>query len=65
MTDTPANCPSCKVALIGDVIPPEQRHLFGGAERFTRVIGLYDTKRDATVEWACPDCGHRWPRVTQ
>lgn len=65
MTDTPENCPSCKVALIGDAISEEKRHLFGGAERFTRVIGLYDVDRDRTTQWACPDCGHRWPRELQ
>lgn len=32
-------------------------------ERFSsRAFGIYDQERDRTVEWACPDCGVRWPR---
>jgi predicted RNA-binding Zn-ribbon protein involved in translation (DUF1610 family) len=28
-----------------------------------RAIGIYDMQKDRTVEYQCPDCEHRWPRV--
>lgn len=65
MIDTPAHCPSCGESLIGPEIPPELREHYGGQTRYTRVIALYDVDRDRTTQWACPDCGHRWPRELQ
>jgi hypothetical protein len=49
--------------LRGDPIPEEQREWFGNHTHFSRRIGIYDMNRDRTVEWACPDCNVRWPRV--
>lgn len=57
---TPDRCPSCDADLRGDPIPEHHRHLYGDSTHYLRTIGIYD--RDRTVEWMCPDCGHRWPR---
>jgi hypothetical protein len=54
-------CPICGSSLQGDPIPSENQHLYG-ATHFSRKIGIYDTGRDRTVEWQCPDCGGRWDR---
>ena len=54
-------CPNCKSDQRGDKIPERDRDLFAG-DYFYRTIGIYDMDRDATVEWECPDCKHRWPR---
>lgn len=61
-TQRPDRCPSCGVSLIGDTIPAGIRHLYGGATRFRREIGIYDRGLDRTVAYRCPDCGHEWPR---
>ena len=58
-------CPHCGVSLIGNEIPEENRHLFGGATHFYRdilvsVLGVYD----GYLFHRCPDCKgewHRWP----
>jgi hypothetical protein len=56
-------CPNCDANLVGDPIPEQQRHHFGGKKNFMRTIGLYDDDRDMTIAWRCPDCGHEWPRT--
>lgn len=57
--DSKENCPHCGAQLQGDPIPEQSRHLFG-ATHFSRKIGVYDTYKDRTVEYQCPDCGQRW-----
>jgi|SRR6516165_2808211 hypothetical protein len=48
------------VGLDGGPIPENDRGLFGGADRFSRAIAVYDREKDRTVKWQCPDCGHEW-----
>lgn len=55
------NCPNCDAQFQGAPIPEEQQHLFN-ATHFSRKRGIYDMGKDRTVEWECPDCGHRWSR---
>jgi len=60
---TPNKCPACNANLQGEPIPEKSREHFGNATHFSRVIGIYDTRRDRTTDWQCPDCGHRWARL--
>lgn len=30
--------------------------------KWGREIGIYDTERDRTVSWECPDCNGEWSR---
>lgn len=53
-------CPQCGAILIGDPIPEDQRHLYGGELFFSRKIG--NSNRDRITHWSCPDCGHVWER---
>lgn len=55
-------CPLCDADLQDWEIPAASQHLYGGKTHGSRRIGIYDTARDRTVEWQCPDCGGRWPR---
>lgn len=48
--------------LTGKPIPERHRDMYGGKTHFSRRIGLYDTARDRTTAWRCPDCGIEWPR---
>jgi rubrerythrin len=63
--DIPESCPSCKADFRGEPIPKNDREYFGNAERFLRVIGIYDGTRDRTTQWKCPDCGYIWERKPQ
>ena len=72
-------CPSCKSDLDGDLIyetfigqgmTPEKAletaNMYGATETsgwWGRVIGISCMDQDRTVEWMCPDCGHRWDRT--
>jgi hypothetical protein len=72
-------CPSCKSDLNGDLIyetfisqgmTPEKAletaKMYGANEttgRWGRQISIYCRDRDRTVEYLCPDCGHRWDRT--
>jgi hypothetical protein len=55
-------CPFCEADLRGYQIPESDRHLYGGRDRFSRVIGIYSRERDRTVKWMCPDCQGQWDR---
>ena len=33
--------------------------------KFSRVLGVYDVRRDRTVAWKCPDCGREFDRGQQ
>lgn len=58
-------CPLCDADLQGEPIPQEsidKGYYPSGATHYSRRIGIYDIHLDRTVEWACPDCGGRWPR---
>jgi ssDNA-binding Zn-finger/Zn-ribbon topoisomerase 1 len=59
-----ANCPKCESLWHDKPIPKESQHLYGYAQFFSRLIGLYDLDRDRTVAWQCPDCNTRWDRAT-
>lgn len=59
----PDLCPVCEASWVGDEIPPENRHHYGGLTHFRRWIAIYDWYRDVTVAYACPDCNaifDRW-----
>jgi len=61
----PKVCPNCGADFKGDPIPQEyiDKGYYGEEKYFSRCIGIYDTGRDCTVAWQCPDCKHEWPRV--
>lgn len=60
--ETPTECPECKADLRGPEIPEQYRHYYGGLERYSRVINVYDQRLDRGVARRCPDCGHAWQR---
>ena len=64
----PKICPHCKVSLAGKEIPEKDRHLFGGATNFSRIVGIEVSGiYDGILYWECPDCNgrwHRWPEGT-
>ena len=60
-TDSAESCPKCGANLQGAPIPKERQADYG-ATHYSRKIGVTDPVADRTVEWLCPDCGHRWPR---
>jgi len=60
-TDT-YDCPECGADWRAEPIREESRKYYGTKTHFSRLIGIYSTARDMTVEWMCPDCQHRWPR---
>lgn len=53
------NCPFCKCSLIGDEIPVDIRHHYGGTH-WRREIGIYSRILDRTVAFRCPDCKRCW-----
>ena len=59
----PETCPYCHISLQGEEIKPEHRQHYGGKTHYSRLIGIYSRERDRTVEWLCPSCQKRWPRV--
>jgi predicted RNA-binding Zn-ribbon protein involved in translation (DUF1610 family) len=63
LIDAPLDCPHCGVSLIGNKIPEEDRKWFGGKSNFKREIGIYDTVKDRTVKFRCPDCQGEWMRA--
>lgn len=56
------NCPGCDVSLIGDPIPNDIAHMYGGThwrrDIMIEVRGVYD----GGLYFVCPDCDHAWPR---
>jgi hypothetical protein len=69
-TDT-CFCAACGADLRNGLIPTESLYMYGnkatcdgcaGPRHYSRRIGLYDTERDRTAAWLCPDCGHREDR---
>jgi uncharacterized C2H2 Zn-finger protein len=59
-----ANCPKCESLWHEKRIPKEQQALYGDAQFFSRVIGIYSRDRDCTVAYQCPDCSVCWDRET-
>ena len=57
-------CPACGASWIGEPIPEEDQHLFGGAKSASRLVGKTDWDLDMVCEWICPDCDARWDRFT-
>lgn len=58
----PDICPGCGLELLGDPIPEQHAHLYGGTH-FRREIGVeIRGVYDGVLFWACPDCGHAWNR---
>lgn len=57
-------CPACEASWIGEEIPPELRHHYGGATHGRRCIGIYDLHLDMRVAIACPDCKAMFDRWT-
>ena len=60
LSDSAEICPHCGTNMQGEPIPAADQELFG-ATHFSRKIGAYDTSKDRTVYWLCPDCGKEWP----
>ena len=72
------HCPNCDIDLDGGSIWQHFFAQEGSEEEADRIaemygatrakgqwgreIGIYDTERDRTVSWQCPDCGHEWSR---
>jgi uncharacterized C2H2 Zn-finger protein len=59
-----ANCPKCENLWHEHRIPKEHQALYGDAQFFSRVIGIYSRDRDRTVAYQCPDCNACWDRET-
>lgn len=60
------NCRECGSSFLGQEIPEEHRHMYGGETNFSRIIGIaIRGVYDGVLIWACPDCGHQWPRFPE
>jgi len=59
-----ANCPKCESLWHEKPIPKEDQPLYGYAQFFSRVIGIYSRDRDRTIAYQCPDCNTCWDRET-
>jgi hypothetical protein len=57
LTGYSTECPHCGANLIGQEIPKESQHHFGGATNFLRLIGMEYDGDDCISAWRCPDCG--------
>ena len=55
-------CPKCGVSWIGDPIPEKHHKYYSPPYFWKREIAIYDTFKDRTVEWQCPDCKTRFNR---
>lgn len=71
-------CPNCGTDLDGELIfetflkhyknrekALETAELYGATEtkgRWGTQIALYDTHKDRTTHWLCPECEHVWKR---
>lgn len=69
-------CPKCGSDLSGPAIKPHNYLMYGyepdapatcrdgcgKPPHYSRLVGIYDTGRDRTAAWHCPDCGETWPR---
>lgn len=53
------NCPHCGIELQGGPIPKSQWSMFG-ATHWSRKISFYDSLKDRTTKWICPDCSKEW-----
>lgn len=53
-------CPACGASWIGEEIPVDLRHHYGGPTHYRRTIGIYDLYKDQRVAIDCPDCGTRF-----
>lgn len=65
MSEPFETCPACKADMRDQPIPQEylDKGYYGkDATHYLRTIGVYDRRRDFTVAWRCPDCGHEEPR---
>jgi ssDNA-binding Zn-finger/Zn-ribbon topoisomerase 1 len=58
------SCPKCEKSWQGKPIPQESRELYGGAEWFSKVIGISSRQQDRIVAWQCPECHACWDRDT-
>lgn len=61
----PDFCPHCKANLQGPAIPQQyidQGYYAPGETHYSRRIGIYDTTKDMTVGYRCPDCDGYWSR---
>lgn len=52
-------CEKCDADFDGGPIPEDIRQHYSPPYRWSRRIGIYDRFSDRTIEWECPDCGHR------
>ena len=54
----PEHCPHCKVSLVGEEIPKEQRQ---SSTHWKREIGIeIPEKYDGIWYFQCPDCKGQW-----
>lgn len=58
----PTKCEKCGSDFDGGPIPEDIRESYEQPWRWSRVIAVYDQRRDCTVAYRCPDCGHEVPR---
>lgn len=56
------NCPHCGTNWVNKPIPKEYRHNYSPPYFYSRVIGMYDDRRDCVTRYVCPDCKTEFPR---
>lgn len=57
------NCPECNTSWVAGTIPKQSREYYSPPYFFSRLIGISDSKLDRVVEYVCPDCKARFPRL--
>jgi hypothetical protein len=59
--DNKSNCPHCGESLLGEPIPEQYLHYYGGDTHYKLEIGLeFQGVYDGVWEWMCSFCKGRW-----
>ena len=55
-------CPVCNARWFSKEIPEEYHEYYSPPYFYSKLIGIYDSKLDSTVEYQCPECLTRFER---
>lgn len=56
-------CPVCGESFVGQEIPKEYLHYYGGKTHYSRMIGVeIPNLYDGIILWKCRDCGNYFRR---